>query len=81
MFTGLFEPKLKVGGYAAPDGLELTVAVSATLPAKPPLGVTLMVEVLPVVAPGVRETAVAAMVKLGGGRLMVYAADATLLGE
>ena len=54
ILTGLVEPKLKVGGYWAPVGLEVTVAVSATLPVKPPSGVTVMVELLPVVAP--RET-------------------------
>jgi hypothetical protein len=63
--TGLFEPKLRVGGYWAPEGLE------ATLPVKPPLGVTEMVEVLPVVAPGATVTAVPLTVKLGDGRLMM----------
>jgi hypothetical protein len=69
--TGLVEPKLSVGGYWAPEGPEVTVAVRATLPAKPPLGVTVMVEVLPVVAPGVTVTAVPLTLKLGGGRLIV----------
>jgi hypothetical protein len=69
--TGLFEPKLRVGGYWAPEGLEVTVAVRATLPVKPPLGVTEMVEVLPVVAPGATVTAVPLTVKLGDGRLMM----------
>jgi hypothetical protein len=40
-------------------------ALSATLPVKPPLGVRVMVEVLPVAAPGVTVTAVPLTVKLG----------------
>ncbi|MGC1783629.1 MAG: hypothetical protein WA708_13985 [Acidobacteriaceae bacterium] len=50
--NGLVEPKLNVGGFLAPVGPELTAAVRTTVPVKPPLGVTLMVEVLPVLAPG-----------------------------
>ena len=65
MLTGLVEPKLKVGGYCAPVGLEVTAAVSATLPVKPPVGVTVMAEVFPVVAPGETVTAVPLIVKLG----------------
>jgi hypothetical protein len=65
MLTGLVEPKLKVGGYWAPFGLAVTTAVSATLPVKPPLGVTVIVEVFPVVAPGETVTAVPLTVKLG----------------
>ena len=65
MLTGLVEPKLKVGRYWAPDGLEVTAAVSITLPVKPPAGVTVMVEVFPVVAPGATVTAVPLTVKLG----------------
>lgn len=64
MLTGLVEPKLKVGGYWAPDGLEVTAAVSVTLPVNPPLGVTEIVEVFPMVAPGATETAVPLTVKL-----------------
>jgi hypothetical protein len=52
ILTGLVEPKLKVGGSLAPVGLAVSAAVSATLPKKPPLGVTVIVDVLPVVAPG-----------------------------
>jgi hypothetical protein len=63
MFSGLVAPKLKVGGYAAPAGLAVTAAVRVTLPVKPLAGVTVMVEVLPVVAPGANETAVAVTVK------------------
>jgi len=34
--TGLVPPKLRVGGSCAPCGLEVTTAVSETLPTKPP---------------------------------------------
>ena len=54
--TGLVEPKLKVGEYCAPAGLDERDAVRATLPVKPPAGVTVMVDVFPVVAPGATET-------------------------
>lgn len=66
MLTGDVAPKLRVGRFTAPLGLEVTVAVSATLPTKPPAGVMVMVEVLPVVAPGATEAAVPATAKLGG---------------
>ena len=65
MLTGVVDPKLKVGGYWAPFGLAVTTAVSATLPVKPPLGVTVIIEVFPVVAPGETVTAVPLTVKLG----------------
>jgi hypothetical protein len=65
ILTGLVEPKLSVGRFVALVGLEVTVAVSATLPVKPPAGVTVMVEVFPVVAPAVTETAVPEIVMLG----------------
>jgi hypothetical protein len=65
MLTGVVEPKLKVGGYTAPAGLEAMAAVSATLPVNPPAGVTVMAEVLPDVAPGVIETAVPVIAKVG----------------
>jgi hypothetical protein len=58
ILTGLVEPKLNVGGYWAPDGLEVIAAVSATFPVKPPAGVTVIVDVFPVVTPGVTVTAV-----------------------
>ena len=51
MLTGV-ALKLKVGRSVAPKGLVAIAAVRATLPVKPPLGVTVMVAVLPVVAPG-----------------------------
>ena len=65
IFTGLVEPKLKEGGYWAPVGLAVTAAVSTTLPVKPLTGVTVMVEVFPVVAPEFRVTAVPLRVKVG----------------
>ena len=65
MRTGAVEPKLTVGGYWAPVGLEVTEAVKATVPVKPPDGVTVTVDVFDVVAPGVTLTAVPPMVKLG----------------
>jgi hypothetical protein len=71
MLAGLLDPKLKVGGYWAPVGMEVTEAVSATLPVKPPAGVTVMVEVFPVVAPGVTVTAMPLTVKLGVGAVIV----------
>src|ERR1035441_1145177 len=66
MTTGLVEPKLKVGRYCAPFGLEVMAAVSATVAAKPPLGVSVMVEVSPLVAPGATVTAVPVMARPGG---------------
>ena len=67
MLTRLVELKLKVGGNTAPLGLVVRAAVRATLPVKPPVGVTVIVEVLPVVAPGAMLTAVPLTVKLGTG--------------
>ena len=66
MLTVEDEPKLKVGGSTAPAGLEVTVAVSATLPVKLPAGASVIVDVFAVVAPGVTVTAVLLIVKLGG---------------
>ena len=71
ILTGVVEPKLKMGGCTAPDGLDAIAAVSATLPVNPPAGVNVIVEVFPVVAPGATATAVLLTVKLGRGRLMV----------
>jgi hypothetical protein len=64
MPTGVVVPKLNVGELTAPLGLEVTAAVSATLPVKP-TGVTVMVEVFPVVAPGAMDTADPAIVNVG----------------
>jgi hypothetical protein len=66
ILTGVVEPKLNVGGSWAPVGLDVTAAVSATLPVNPPLGVTVMVDVLPVVAPGLNVTAEPVIATLGG---------------
>jgi hypothetical protein len=65
MPTGLEEPKLKVGRSRAPAGLEVMAATNATLPVNPLAGVTVIVETLPVVAPGATATAVPLTVKLG----------------
>ena len=56
--TELVDPKLNVGRYWAPVGLEVRFAASATLPLNPPVGVTEMVDVFPVVAPGATVTVV-----------------------
>ena len=66
MLTGLVEPKLRVGGYRKPAGAEVIAAVSTTLPVNPPVGVRVIVEVFPAVAPGATESAVPLIVKLGG---------------
>ena len=54
-------------------GLLAVMGVIAQLrlitPVKPPEGVKLIVEVFPVVAPGVSVTAVPVMEKLGGGKV------------
>jgi hypothetical protein len=81
ILTGLVEPKLNVGRYCAPDGLVVTTAVSATLPVKPPLGVTVMVEAFPVIAPRATVTDVPAIVMAGGTGIVTvtgYVPDALL---
>ena len=45
MRTGLVEPKLKVGRYCATAGLDVRTTASVTLPVKPPLGITVIVDV------------------------------------
>ena len=71
MLTGLVEPKLKVGSCAL-TGKEVNVAVSVTLPVNPPDGVTVTVNVFPVVAPRVTVIDVATpIVKSGGPPVMV----------
>jgi hypothetical protein len=72
--TGLDEPKLSVGGSEAPEGPEVMAAASVTFPVNPPAGVTVIVDILPVVAPDARETAVPWTTKLGFG------AAATVIG-
>jgi hypothetical protein len=69
--TGLAEPKLKVGVPCAPVGLPVITAVKATLPVKPPAGVTVTVDVFPVLAPGATLTAVPLTVKLGAAAVTV----------
>lgn len=66
MFTALIVPKLKVGGFTLPVGLEVRTAVSVTAPVKPPAGATVMMEMFPVVAPGVMLTVEPEITKLGG---------------
>jgi hypothetical protein len=79
MLTGLVEPKLRVGVYWAPAGLEVTVAVSATLPVKPPEGDTVMVEAFPVAEPAATVAAVPVTVKAGLTRVVtVMDAEAAL---
>lgn len=51
MMTGVVDPKLAAGRFAAPDGPALTLAVMTTLPVNPLLGVTVMREVLAEVEP------------------------------
>jgi hypothetical protein len=65
MLTGLAPPKLNVGEPTAPAGLDVMAAASATLPVNPPTGVTVMVEVFTLAAPGATETAVPVIVKVG----------------
>jgi hypothetical protein len=69
MLTGVVAPKLKVGRSVAPAGLVAIAAVRATLPVRPPLGVTVIVAVLPVVAPGELMVMAPLLVnaKVGGG--------------
>jgi hypothetical protein len=62
---GLVELKLKVGGAVTPLGLVVRAAVRVTLPVKPSVGVTLIVEVLPVVAPAAMMSGVPVILKLG----------------
>jgi hypothetical protein len=61
----LVELKLKVGGVVTPLGPLVRAAVRVTLPVKPPVGVTVIVEVLPVAAPAAMLTGVPLAVKLG----------------
>jgi hypothetical protein len=56
---------VQVTGLVAPAGAVVTAQVKATVPANAFDGVTVMVEVLPVVAPGTTETAVPVIAKLG----------------
>jgi hypothetical protein len=55
IFTGLVAPKLGTGRSVAPVGLCVTAAVSVTFPVNPPLGVTVIVVLFAVVAPGAND--------------------------
>jgi hypothetical protein len=65
ILIGVVEPKLNVGAFWTPVGLEVIAAVRAMLPVKPPLGVAVMEEVFPVVAPALSVTAEPVIAKLG----------------
>jgi hypothetical protein len=65
MLTGLVDRKPNFGKLCAFAGLPVMAADSATLPVKPPLGVTVTVEVLSVIAPGATTTGVPEIVKPG----------------
>ncbi len=60
--TGVVDPKLKVGGSCATVGPDAIAAVSATLQLQAGFAVTVIVEVLPVVAPAATVTAVPVIV-------------------
>ena len=62
---GLVELKLKVGGAVIPLGLVVRAAVRVTLPVRPLVGVMVIVEVLPMVAPAAMLSGVPVTVKLG----------------
>jgi hypothetical protein len=57
-------PMLHVGKFVAPEGLLPRAHFRPTVPTKPPDGVTEIVDVLPIVAPAVTETAVPDRLKL-----------------
>ncbi len=65
MLTGVVLPKFRVGEATAFAGLDVSVAVSATLPVNPSAEVTVMAETFPVVAPAASVTDVPLMVKPG----------------
>jgi hypothetical protein len=48
---------LHVGRFIAPEGLDVRAHFRFTAPRKPPFGVTIMVDVLPEVAPAITVTA------------------------
>jgi len=76
MLTGEVVPKLRVGAEAAPLGLDVTAAVSATLPVKLAAGVTVTVDVLPVVAPAAMVTAAPETENVGGVTTAVVVKEA-----
>jgi hypothetical protein len=65
ILAGLVDPKLSVGSNCAPMGADVMAAVSCTFPVNPPDGVTVIVDVLAVAAPGVTLTAEPLTVKPG----------------
>jgi hypothetical protein len=65
MTTELVVPKLSIGSSCAPVGVEVNDALIVTLPVNPEVGVTVMVDVLPVDAPGLTITAVPVKVQPG----------------
>jgi hypothetical protein len=80
MLTGDVVPKLNVGGLAAPDGLDVSAALNVTLPVKPPVGVIVIVDVLPVVAPGFTEIVpLLPRAKVGGGTKAVTVTPTTVV--
>lgn len=60
---------LQVGRSIAPAGLDVRLHFRFTAPRKPPAGVTVMVDVLPVVAPALSVTAAPSRLKLPAGLL------------
>lgn len=79
--TGFVEPKLNVGSSCAPEGAAVIAAESETLPVNPLLGVSVIVDVLPVVAPGDTVTAVPAIVKPGAPVVTVNVAGVEVEAE
>jgi hypothetical protein len=66
IFTGLLESKLKTGGFRVLLlGVDVMAAVRTMPPVKPDAGVTVIVEVFPVVAPG--ATVIGVPVIVNGG--------------
>jgi len=79
MLTGDVEPKLRVGGFFAPAGLDVMAAVKATLPVKPPAGVTVTVVVSPVVAPAVTVIGLPLTLMLGGATTFIDAVPVAIV--
>ena len=76
--TELVTPQ--VAGLTAPDGMVVTAQLRLTMPVNPPLGVTLMVDVLPEVAPAAMEMLpLLPSVKLGGGTKAVTVMPTTVV--
>jgi hypothetical protein len=74
----------QVGGSTEPDGLAVTAHVSATLPVKPPLGVTVMVEV-PLVPADAMLTgvplSVTVVATIGAATVIATLVDSAMLPE